>query len=247
MFTRRPFATGAVLALALALAGCGKEREPDVNALDQALSGNSANDADPALTSALADQIMVDPALAQSSNRNAIRAPDGPASAPVPPEGGPGGPQPPLPEGLLRAPPPTQGDAEDASGTTLGTLAAAQRRGHLRGRQDCEAQLRFSAAWAARLPAAIPIYPNGRVSEAAGTDVPGCGMRIVSFTADAPLQTVIDWYYTRAVRAGYSAEHRLAADDHVLAGARPSGDDAYYIMLADQGGRTTVDLVTGGE
>lgn len=244
MFLPRSVRVSAALAFALALGACEKSGEADVNALDEALAGNSANDADPALTSALADQIMVDPALAQSSNRNAIRAPDGPATAPIPPDTGPGGAQPAPPTGLLRAPAPTPGEPNPASGTTLGTLAAAQARGTTRGGQDCQSQLRFSATWAARLPAAMPIYPNGRVSEAAGTDVPGCGMRIVSFTADAPLQTVLDWYHTRAVRGGYSSEHQLSGTDHVLAGARPSGDDAFYVILADRGGRTAVDLVT---
>lgn len=63
--------TFALLPLAaLALAACSSEPDKsELNALDNQLAN-----ADPALTSALEDQITVDPALTQQSNRNAARA-----------------------------------------------------------------------------------------------------------------------------------------------------------------------------
>ena len=73
----------AALGCAVALAGCGKKEEPANNlaALDRQLV---ANNADPAVTSALNDQILVDSNLATQSNRNAARPAPTPAGAPYP-------------------------------------------------------------------------------------------------------------------------------------------------------------------
>ena len=73
-----------LILLPLALAACGRTPEPQDNltALDAALV--DANASDPALTAALHDQIMVDPALAQSSNADAVRPPPRPDPKSVP-------------------------------------------------------------------------------------------------------------------------------------------------------------------
>ena len=70
----------AALAAALSLAACG-EGGPELAEIDNQIIGN---DADPALTSALEDPILVDPALAQQSNRNAVRPPETPTQAQYP-------------------------------------------------------------------------------------------------------------------------------------------------------------------
>jgi hypothetical protein len=79
----------AMLALcgAFALGGCGRRAEPTNNlaALDRQLA---ANDADPAVTSAINDPILVDRNLANQSNRNAVRTAAGPAQAQYPPDAG---------------------------------------------------------------------------------------------------------------------------------------------------------------
>src|SRR3546814_13072051 len=63
----------AALAAALSLAACGDgSDEAELANLDQQI----ANETDPALTSALEDQIMVDPTLSQQSNHNAVRPPE---------------------------------------------------------------------------------------------------------------------------------------------------------------------------
>jgi hypothetical protein len=66
----------ALLATALLLAGCS--RAPNK------ANPENGGDTDPALTSALEDQILVDPSLAQQSNRNALRPPEAPLQAPYP-------------------------------------------------------------------------------------------------------------------------------------------------------------------
>jgi len=72
----------AAASCALLLAGCGRDsEEADLASLDNEIA---ANDTDPAVTSALGDQIAVDPTLSQQSNRTAVRTPAGPAQAQLP-------------------------------------------------------------------------------------------------------------------------------------------------------------------
>ncbi|HEY5721162.1 MAG TPA: hypothetical protein VIT45_02475 [Allosphingosinicella sp.] len=215
------------LAAALMLAGCGQaNQEGNLAALDNTLVGN---DADPALTSALQDQIAVDPNLVNQSNRNAIRPPETPTQAQYPAERGAsasagaaqaGG-------GTIRAPEPVQAEGEDAQHSRIASAAAG------RGGTACAngAKFNYDRSWANRLPAAFPVYPGGRIAEAAGNDRGDCRVRVVSFTtADAP-QRVLDFYHTRAVRSGYSSEHQLRGSDHVLAGTAESVDGAYYLIV----------------
>jgi hypothetical protein len=68
-------------AAALAVAGCNRSDEAELAKLDNQIAGNEA---DPALTGALDDQIMVDPTLTQQSNKNAVRPPERPAQAQYP-------------------------------------------------------------------------------------------------------------------------------------------------------------------
>jgi len=71
----------SVLAALVALAACGTSKEAELENLDNQIAGNET---DPALTSALADQILVDPNLTQQSNRNAARPAESPTQAPYP-------------------------------------------------------------------------------------------------------------------------------------------------------------------
>lgn len=71
----------SAFAALVALAACDRSNEAKVAALDNQLAANAA---DPALTAALEDQIMVDPELAQQSGRNAVRPAPGPQTARYP-------------------------------------------------------------------------------------------------------------------------------------------------------------------
>ena len=95
-----------------------------------------------------------------------------------------------------------------------------------------------------RLPADLPLYPDARVTEAAGTQASGCALRAVSFASSASLQTVLDWYYTRVTSAGYSAEHQADGGEHVLGGTRDRDNGAFALFLTSRkDGGTDVDLV----
>ena len=81
MPTRRLFRSAALAGL-LALGACGGgAEENNLAALDNALL---ANGADPALTSALEDQILVDPNLVQQAHPNTVRPPETPIQAQYP-------------------------------------------------------------------------------------------------------------------------------------------------------------------
>lgn len=235
----------AILLMPLALAACGGgDAAGNVDALDDEIGGNST---DPALMGALQDQIMVDPQLAQQSNKDAIRPPSQPYSAPIPSDTVAAAKAAMPAEGeLLKAPEPVDGkcdacDVQDKS-VTLAGLAAGQKD---RRTSECAAKLNYSAGWAARLPADMPLHPQARVTEAAGADDGGqCGLRVVTFSTPQPLQTMIDWYYTRAVRGGYTAEHQLKDGQHVLGGTRSKDDSAYVVFLSSRGdGGTDIDLI----
>jgi hypothetical protein len=224
----------------LALGGCGKPAA-DTDAIDRELVGKAGNETDPALTAALADQIMVDPALTQQSGATSARGPVGPARAPVPvlPPADPG-----RAPGTAAAPPPRALPGQPRE-MTLGELAAEQARRPAPAQgQGCERNLSYSTRWAARLPAAIPLFPKAQVSEAAGNELPGCQFRVVSFTTGAAVSDVIDWYYTRVSRAGFSAEHQARGGEHILAGTREADGSAFYLTATGRAdGATDVDLV----
>lgn len=240
----------ALFLLPVAIAACGPAAKTDRNldSLDAELAdGNSTgNVRDPALMSALHDQIMVDPALAAKANNDAIRPPAQPYAAPIPADTAQNRvAASTTSETIKSAPAPKGGDCPQCKARreslTLGALASRQARG---GARNCAANVQYSTRWALRLPAELPLYPDARVTEAAGNERNGCALRIVSFASAAPTKTLIDWYFTRVSGAGYSGEHQADGDEHVLAGTRDRDGAAYALFLTarDDGG-TDVDLV----
>ena len=241
----------------LALAACGSKPPADSNidSLDAELAGGNTtgNVRDPAMMSALQDQIMVDPALTGQANNDAVRPPQQPYSGATPPDSvapaktdnaaladGTGS-----SSGGSKPAPAPAGDCPQCKikreSVTLGALARRQADQRMSG---CARGLQYSTAWVQRLPADMPLYPDARVDEAAGAANGGCALRVVSFSTGASIQTVVDWYYGRLSAAGYSAEHQADGGQHVLGGVRAKDGAAYVIYLEKRGdGRTEVDLV----
>ena len=227
--------------LPLALAGCGGADMAN-NTLSDAELGNAA---DPALTGALQDQIMVDPQLGGQANGDAIRPPSQPYSGGVPDDAVAANGSKVDTAGLLKTPAPVSGKqcpqcAAARESVTLAGIAARQTNARTKA---CAGSLKYSASWAQRLPADLPLYPQARVTEAAGAQG-NCALRVVSFSAAQPMQILLDWYYTKAVRAGYSAEHQVDGAQHILGGARARDDGAYVLFMTPRkDGGTDVDLV----
>ncbi len=69
------------LAAALLLSACSGSEEANLAQIDNQIAGQ---DIDPALTSALEDEILVDPALVGQSSPNNVRQPERPLQAPYP-------------------------------------------------------------------------------------------------------------------------------------------------------------------
>lgn len=216
----------AIAAPALLLASCGSEpveKEKGLADLDKEI----ASETDPALTSALEDQITVDPALTQQSGTFAARPPVEPGGAAYP------------------APGPRR---DPATGRTPGERAEIRSTNAVRaaaeGASSCAANVDINPRWASQLPEPFAIYPRGQLTEAAGNDAGGCRFRVVTFTASAPPQRVVDWYRGRVTRAGYSAEQQRRDGDLVLGGTRASDDGAYYLIVGGlQGGGSNVALI----
>ena len=109
--------------------------------------------------------------------------------------------------------------------------------------RNCAEHTSRTAQWAARMPATFPVYPRGAVMEASGTDSDGCALRRVSFVTPVPLGEVIDFYFTRARAAGYSAEHIVRKEDNLLAGK--NGAASYLVSVRRlPTGNTEVGLIT---
>lgn len=232
--------TRAALLLSLTLLACHRAPAPatSLDRLDDTLVAERPAD-DPALKAALRDQIMVDPDLVQQANPAAVRPPPRPASGAIPPDDIAARPGPAEHDRIQPAP--AIGSCPRCTAArqmlTLGALAAA---GHSGG--DCPARIAYSAAWANRLPAAVPLYPEARVLEAAGADAPACHLRVVSFASSAAPARLLDWYATRTRAAKFTVEHGRDGVADVLAGTKASG--AFYAVVRTRpGGGSLVDLM----
>lgn len=241
-------------AVPLALAACGRPApaRQDLDSLDRQLTASGPANREPALTAALHDQIMVDPQLVQQSNTGAVRPPPRPDAGSIPPDDL-GAPRDTSRAADLKATPaatPGCPDCKAARGSlTLGALAERQSQASVAA---CSGSLGYATGWAGKLPPALPLYPDARIAEAAGSDAKGCALRVVSFASAAPVARVTDWYYAHAVRAGYTADHRADGAERVLRGARPNAGGAggaatFMLYLRPRtGGGSDVDLVTAG-
>lgn len=200
----------SAIAAALALAACSTDAE-------ESAQNQAGNDADPALTSALEDQILVDPGLAQQSNQNAVRTTETPSQAQYPAQGS-------------------------------GSPAAGAETALARGDASCtaESQFDYGNGWVQRLPDAFPVIPGAKVTEAAGNDKGGCRARVVTFTTGHDWQRVLDWYHTRAVRAGYSSEQQVRDGDRILAGTANHGGAYFLIVTPKQQGAEVALIVNNG-
>ena len=172
-------------ALSLMLGGCGGgvKDKAELDKIDAKLGGKAG--ADPALSAALEDQIMVDPNLASQANEDSIRPTNEPFQAPVPVD---------LDAAL--APP----------GQTLGSLAEQQMRLSKDKFNGCSLDVKYSMDFVNRLPADLPLYPKARVAEAAGSDSPTCRLRAVTYSSNEAPQALASFYLALAKNAGFAAK-----------------------------------------
>ncbi len=212
------------LTLALPLAACSGSNS--LNEMDAKLTAKG--EADPALTAALEDQIMVDPTLSGQANDHAIRPTAEPYQAPVP-------------AGEGRATPTLAAAANPAQ--TLGSLAAQQAGIEKDAFNGCGLNVHYSMDYAAKLPADLPLPEAARVTEAAGSDDNGCRLRAVSHSVGAPMAQVANHYANSAARAGYRVSSASEGSGRMVSGKRASDGGAFYVILTPDGAGTSADLV----
>lgn len=232
------------LACVLVLAGCGESRKK--------AASEDAAEFDPALSGALSDQIMVDPDLAAGNEAGAGGAVRGPGAA-LPGEDN-------SPKAIAdaraaamklvggvanfkKAPPARKVAGNGPSGDVI--TAAARAAASSPSGAKCGEIVEYTMDWAAKLPAAFPVYPRGNVQEAAGTNANGCALRVVSFTTPVALRDVVDFYHSRALQAGYKVDYIQQDGDDVLGGSKAAASYMVYARSLPNG-RTGVDLITNG-
>lgn len=223
------------------LAACGSSEEAAVQ-LDS--SG------DPGLSAALGEQIMVDPDLVGQNTANN-------AAAFAPQSGI-------LPEldrsaqaiaaaraealellggaGAVRRAPVARTESGPLPADAVLT-AAARAAASGQNNAACADLAEYTMRWAAELPAAFPVYPRAAVQEAAGTNAQGCSLRVVNFLTPVPQSDVLDFYHTRAIAAGFTADRVVQDGDDIIGGVK--GASSYVIYTRSRAdGVTEVDLVT---
>lgn len=232
----------SALPFALLLTACsaGSGNGPGAENADRLTETPGSRLGDPAVSAAVNGPILVDPSLQQSANADVIRPPTQPDPVSIPPDTL--GARPDPVDAATLSPAPAahacpQCRAFRAS-LTLGALAATHD-------VACAGGISYASGWAERLPDTIPLYPDARPAEAAGNDANGCHLRIVSFMSSAAAGKVIDWYFTRARAAGFSADHAAEGAEHVLTVARGAAGYLVYAVARPDGGTDVELLVTG--
>ncbi|MBN2970895.1 hypothetical protein JW805_02535 [Roseomonas aeriglobus] len=224
---------------ALLLGGCGGDASPASVAPPAA-----ARPLDPMLSIAIAGPLMSDQQLSHQANLDVLRPPDLPLSAPIPPidvvPAGPVANAPPLP-----APAPGDCPACTVSRSALTLGALAERLGDPVA-TACAPALRYSAAWATRLPPDLQLPPSARVIEAAGSDGPACHLRAIAYGVAMPVAPLLASEYVRLIRVGFSVTHQAAGDLHVLAARRARDGTALTLLARDVAGIADVRLVITG-
>ena len=249
MVLRQILLLGTAALLASSLSACrNPEDRAELAELDDGLAGN-----DPAVRAALGDQIMVDPALTGSANRNAATAGNRPVTGGVPAARGGGTAAQAVADarasagGQMMALPAPGNYADACSGNSCNQPIGATlgERARQQGGGGCNADLAYGLGWAQRMPATFAVYPRAALREAAGVQNGRCNVRVVNFQSRAGMNDVLGWYYTRARRSGYSAEHLLRGTEHYLGGTR--GGEAFVVIAREMGGGVVdVDVVASG-
>ncbi|WP_325282145.1 hypothetical protein [Sphingomonas sp.] len=235
-----------LLSLMPLLSACGGNDAPrsELERIGEELTAaQSSGTVDPVILAAINDPIMVDPQLAASANPDAVRPPSEPYAAAVPHVG--------IARGSFLNSTDMSGTApaarplSDPAARQAITLAALARTLGGPRANACADRLSYSADWANRLPAGVPLHPDARVVEAGGVEGGGCALRVASVHVARPTGTLVGWYFGRARQAGYSADHLIDGATHMLAGKRGDDGAAFVLFLTDRGdGGTDIELVS---
>lgn len=235
----RSLALAAILALGLA--GCdGPARDASAPPLPD------KDAADPGIARALNYPLMSDPDLARTSTANAVldyadssALPVLQASAEAARQARDAARAELLMAGTIAALP----DAVPGSGgAPLGALSApADILAALGAPRACKVGVRQGFVWAARLAPPAAILPLGMAEHAAGSDAPGCRVRLVRYLTAASIEDALTYHHALAQRAGMTAQY-FAAPEAILAAKDSKGAQLRVHIRPAAGGMNAVDL-----
>lgn len=224
------------LAAAGLLSGCARGTAPD--------TGDAR---DPEIAAALADPLMTDPDLASQNRVGVALTGDGVPTALIPTEDVSNENRAAAKAdaiALLGTSPPSAPAASGSDGAKAGATAQLSWQQTF-GAGPCAKAASWTFGWAAKMPAALPIYPRGHVQEALGNDAAGCAMRAINFRTQVMPGDVLDFYHATARKAGFQTTHRSDGDADALTGKKGAAGFAVYARPGPEG-MTEVDLVTRG-
>lgn len=203
--------------------------------------------ADPVIARALHDPLMSDPDLASRNEANAAIGYADSSALPV------------LAatsqqaqaarnaarlELLDRGPIPDLPKAREAPfGQALGPMASVgDLLAALGAPEACAKRIKQDFAFAAALPAPAAIMPMGMVVQAGGADSAGCRLRIIRYQTAAAPDDVVQYHYTRALRAGLKPARYNTPEDIIAATGKP-GEVLMVHARPAANGLTGVDLL----
>jgi hypothetical protein len=234
---RRTLPLLLLASLAAACAPFGDEGDSDAVPITQ----------DPVIARALHDPLMTDPDLASRNEANAAIGFVDSAALPVFTASTEkaqaarealrielleGGALPDLPLASARAGAAPLGPMSGAAELLAAVGAPAQ----------CAEGLREDFALAASLPPAAAIPPPAMVVQAGGADSDGCGIRIIRYQTQAPMDDVLQYHFVRATRAGLTPE-RFAVPAASIAAKGKQGEQLAVHLRQTPHGLTGVTLV----
>jgi hypothetical protein len=174
------------------------------------------NFADPAVGEALSEPLMSDVDMRSAAAPDALRPADQPATMQIP------------------------GDAMVATdgAPTLGQVATAQIG--QAGFSGCNPAIAYSAQWSLRLPTWLELPASARLAEAAGSDTPGCKLRIVRFGMTGTPTALLQHYTVVGKRAGFLLQPGKAS----ITATRASDGAAFHIDATAISNGTRIDLAS---
>lgn len=186
-----------------------------------------APETDPIVQRALNDPLMIEPDLVSQNLGNSalefdIGHPlppenDGPASVLTAREeafaelGGSSG---------LKNLPSVGGEVELADAEAFDTVGRLDR---LALSRNCEAQLRFSATWVAKLPDRLQPFPRGSAKEAVGSASGNCRAVAALYLTPVPIEDVLRYHFSRLDEGGARSSYARGANWHSLSGSLDGG------------------------
>lgn len=232
--------------MACALAGCDAfgESSQIESAPERVLAASTP---DPVIARALHDPLMSDPDLARRSQANAVLGYADSSALPVL-EAGPESSRQAreamrselLKSGAIASLPaakPGSGGATLGDHAEVSVILAA-----LNAPAACTPHLREGFDWAARLTLPAAIMPLGMEEQSAGTDGPGCRLRLVRYLAAASFDDTLTYHHTLASRAQFKTQ-RFDQPETILIARGPKDEHLHVHIRSAPGGMQAVDVV----